>query len=140
MHAPPRMVTSAARRMGKVVSAGNGSTWSKRLNPPLASNADTPEPIRFYGRRKGKPLKAGRLALLDTLLPKLQIARPTAALDPRALFPFTPDAVWLEIGFGGGEHLAAQAGAHRNIGFIGSEVFLNGVAGALKGIDAGQLD
>ena len=94
------------------------------------------EPIRFYGRRKGKPLKAGRLAFLDTLLPKLKIARPTRALDPRTLFEHKPRQIWLEIGFGGGEHLAAQAAANPDVGLIGSEVFLNGVAGALKEIDA----
>jgi tRNA (guanine-N7-)-methyltransferase len=98
-----------------------------------------PEPIRFYGRRKGKPLKATRRALLDGLLPRLAIPRPAGALDPRTLFAVPPTEVWLEIGFGGGEHLAAQAAAHPTVGFIGSEVFLNGIAGALKEIDAHAL-
>jgi tRNA (guanine-N7-)-methyltransferase len=89
-------------------------------------------PIRFYGRRKGKPLKSGRQGLLETLLPALKIPVPETALDPRTLFSHQPRALWLEIGFGGGEHLAAQAAAHPDIGFIGSEVFLNGVAGLLK--------
>ena len=91
-------------------------------------------PERFYGRRKGKPLKAGRRSLLDTLLPDLAIATPSPGtkLNPRNLFPAGLRAFWLEIGFGGGEHLAAQAAAHRDVGVIGSEVFLNGVAGLLK--------
>ena len=93
--------------------------------------------MRFYGRRKGKPLKAGRQGLLETLLPTLKIAAPAPGetLDPCGLFAARPASVWLEIGFGGGEHLAAQAHAHPDIGFIGSEVFLNGVAGVLKHID-----
>jgi tRNA (guanine-N7-)-methyltransferase len=86
-------------------------------------------PYRLYGRRKGKPLRAGQQALLEDLLPRLHIALPAtgASLDPKRLFPAGCRAVWLEIGFGGGEHLAAQAEAHPAIGLIGSEVYLNGV-------------
>jgi tRNA (guanine-N7-)-methyltransferase len=106
------------------------------LSPPSASDAGD-ERLKFYGRRKGKPLKVGRQNLLETLLPKLALAAPAAGarLDPRTLFPNARE-VWLEIGFGGGEHLAAQAEAHPDVGFIGSEVFLNGVAGLLKHIAA----
>ncbi len=50
------------------------------------------------------------------------------ALDPKTLFPAPPPAVWLEIGFGGGEHLAEQAERQPGIGFIGCEVFENGIA------------
>jgi tRNA (guanine-N7-)-methyltransferase len=95
--------------------------------------------IRFYGRRKGKPLKAGRKALLADLLPKVAIPVTKSKIDPAHLFAFQPDAVWLEIGFGSGEHLAAQAAAHPGIGIIGSEVFLNGVAGLLQHVDAQNL-
>lgn len=100
------------------------------MNPPSASNPETQ--LRFYGRRKGKPLKASRLSLVEDLLPDLRIAVPEATFDPRTLFAFPVEAVRLEIGFGGGEHLAAQAAAHPNIGFIGAEVFLNGVASLLR--------
>ena len=63
------------------------------------------------------------------MLPQLAIALPEQGLlDPAALFPQPPAAVWLEIGFGGGEHLAAQAEAGPDIGFIGCEVYENGVA------------
>ncbi|MGE5146576.1 MAG: tRNA (guanosine(46)-N7)-methyltransferase TrmB [Candidatus Eiseniibacteriota bacterium] len=62
-------------------------------------------------------------------MPQLAITLPPAGpLDPHALFDQPPAAVWLEIGFGGGEHLAAQAAAHPEIGFVGSEVFENGIA------------
>lgn len=94
---------------------------------------------RFYGRRKGKPLKSGRERLLDTLLPKVRVEPPSAALDPRSLFTHAPPEVWLEIGFGSGEHLAAQAEAHPAVGFLGAEVFLNGVASLLRHVDERKL-
>ncbi len=90
---------------------------------------DGPPPPRVYGRRRGRPLRQGRRRLTESLLPQLAITLPQAgALDPKLLFPTPPPAVWLEIGFGAGEHLAAQAEQHRTIGFIGCEVFENGVA------------
>ena len=60
-------------------------------------------------------------------------------LDPRALFAGPVDAVWLEIGFGGGEHLAAQAAAAPAIGMIGAEVFENGVVKLLGEIERRKL-
>jgi tRNA (guanine-N7-)-methyltransferase len=72
-------------------------------------------------------------------LPKLEVA-PKPGLDCRALFPFVPSEIWLEIGFGGGEHLIAQAAARRDIGFIGAEPFVNGVAKTLAAIDREKLD
>ncbi len=102
-----------------------------------------PTDHRFYGRRKGKPLKAGRERLLDTLLPKLRIPPPegppaSAQIDPASLFSGQKD-VWLEIGFGSGEHLAGQAEAHPAVGIIGAEVFLNGVASLLRHVDERKL-
>jgi tRNA (guanine-N7-)-methyltransferase len=106
------------------------------LNPRLASEpgaGKSGDQVRFYGRRKGKPIKAGRQALLDELLPTLRIAVPAQGpLAPASLFAFTPHEVWLEIGFGSGEHLAGQAEARPDIGFIGSEVFLNGVGSLVR--------
>jgi tRNA (guanine-N7-)-methyltransferase len=88
--------------------------------------------FQFYGRRKGRPLRKGRQSLLDDLLPQLTVAwRAGETLDPRGLFDPAPREVWLEIGFGGGEHLAAQAAAHPDIGFIGCEVFEAGIASGL---------
>jgi tRNA (guanine-N7-)-methyltransferase len=103
------------------------------------------EPERaFFGRRKGKRLRGQQERRLADLLPGLRIVLPPddAPLDPRTLFPALsspPDAVWLEIGFGGGEHLAAQAGAHPGIGFIGAEPFVNGVVKLLAAIEARGL-
>jgi tRNA (guanine-N7-)-methyltransferase len=119
---------------------------STSSNPLSESNATPGEntgrqetDLRYYGRRKGKPLKAGRQGLLESLLPSVQIRPPEGPLDPASLFGFTPTAIRLEIGFGSGEHLAAQAAENPTIGFIGSEVFLNGVASMLRHIGAANL-
>lgn len=101
------------------------------MNPPSESSSQEP---RFYGRRKGKPLKASRLGLIEELLPELRIPVPEKTLDPRTLFALPVSSVRMEIGFGAGEHLARQALAHPDIGFIGAEVFLNGVASLLRHI------
>ncbi|MFN3658290.1 MAG: tRNA (guanosine(46)-N7)-methyltransferase TrmB [Pseudolabrys sp.] len=95
----------------------------------------------FFGRRKGHALKPRQAALFDTLLPRigLDLAKPAPA-DLRSLFARAVDAVRLEIGFGGAEHLIAQAQANPNVGYIGSDAFLNGVAKALAAIDAHKLD
>jgi tRNA (guanine-N7-)-methyltransferase len=93
--------------------------------PPVAP----PERKRLlYGRRRGRPLRAGQRGLVDDLLPRVSLALPASGtLDPAALFDPPPVDIWVEIGFGGGEHLAAQAAAHRDIGLLGCEVFENGI-------------
>jgi tRNA (guanine-N7-)-methyltransferase len=94
----------------------------------------------FFGRRKGHPLKRTRAALIDTLLPRLAIdlASPTPK-NLAALFAHQPAQVQLEIGFGGGENLIAQAQTHPEIGFIGCEPFVNGMGKALAAIEARGL-
>lgn len=83
---------------------------------------------RLYGRSKGHKLRAGQAALVDAMLPGVSV--PDGPLDARALFG-RDMPLELEIGFGGGEHLAAQAAARPDVGFIGCEPFLNGVVQAL---------
>ena len=103
---------------------------------------DAPEhkPPRTFGRRKGRPLRAGWQQLVDERLPALAVDLPaTGHLDPRNLFDPPVKAVWLEIGFGAGEHLAWQAERHPNIGFLGAEVFINGVASLLRHLEERQL-
>jgi tRNA (guanine-N7-)-methyltransferase len=93
----------------------------------------------FFGRRKGHPLKPRQAALFDTLLPRLALDLTQAPpADLRALFADV-DQVRLEIGFGGAEHLVAQAMANPRIGFIGSDAFINGVAKALAAIEEHKL-
>jgi tRNA (guanine-N7-)-methyltransferase len=94
----------------------------------------------FFGRRKGHKLRPRHAQLLDALLPHLavDISQPAPA-DLGALFPLPIANVALEIGFGGGESLIAQAQASPATGFLGVEPFINGMAKALAGIEAGGL-
>jgi tRNA (guanine-N7-)-methyltransferase len=86
--------------------------------------------IDWHGRRRGRRLPPYRQDLIADLLPRLRVAPPSAGgtLDLASLFPQPPSQLWLEVGFGSGEHLAEQARRHPEIGFIGCEVFVNGVA------------
>ena len=97
----------------------------------------------FYGRRHGRRLRPGLKALLDELLPRLRIALPDegAGLDPAALFADAPglEGFCLEIGFGSGEHLAWQAERHPEMGFLGAEYFINGIAILLRRVRDGEL-
>ncbi len=96
-----------------------------------------PSSERVYGRRKGRPLRPGQRDLCERLLPRLAVAMPPPgeSLQPATLFERPLREIWLEIGFGGGEHLAAQAAAHPDVGILGAEVFINGVARLLRAID-----
>jgi tRNA (guanine-N7-)-methyltransferase len=88
---------------------------------------------KLYGRRKGPALSVRQEHLLETLLPKLTLDICSGA-DPRSYFENVDD-VWLEIGFGAGEHLHWQAQHHPRIGLIGAEPFVNGVAKLLSKIE-----
>lgn len=102
--------------------------------------ADPKEPRAFFGRRKGHPLRDGQAALFETLLPQLALdLKHPAPADLRTLFARPVNDVRMEIGFGGGEHLIAQAAQHPDTGFIGVEPFVNGMAKALAAIDAAGL-
>lgn len=95
---------------------------------------------RLYGRAAGKPLSKRQQGLVDDLLPKLAIPETGKGdLIPATLFGAPTRGVWLEIGFGGGEHLAGQAARHPEIGFIGAEPFVDGVAKLLTAIDEQAL-
>ena len=97
----------------------------------------------LYGRRRGHRLRKGRQALVDVLLPRLAIALPGPAegdWDPGALFAAPTRDLWLEIGFGAGEHLAWQARTHADIGFIGCEPYLNGIAALVHLVNALEID
>jgi tRNA (guanine-N7-)-methyltransferase len=100
-----------------------------------------PERRLVYGRRRGRPLRRGQRVLRETLLPRLTLSLPAfGPLDPSAVFARPAREVWLEIGFGGGEHIAALAEQHPDIGFIGCEVFENGIAKLLGEIGRRGLD
>jgi len=92
----------------------------------------------FFGRRSGKRLHRGQDALYREVLPRLEIAPGDAQVDPQVLFP-AATRLELEIGYGGGEHLARLATDSPHTGFIGCEVFSGGIAKLLQQIEAHDL-
>lgn len=117
---------------------------------------------KTFGRRKGRPLRAHHAGLVKDLLPQIEITLPGSdtanewdperrpeslvepnSLDPRNTFGRTPDQtppedIWLEVGFGGGEHLARQAIANPDVGIIGCEFFTAGVGKMLAHLETSQ--
>lgn len=98
----------------------------------------------LYGRRRGRRLRSAQRERVEHLLPQVEIdpASVVASFDPAGLFGEAPRAIWLEIGFGGGEHLAWQARHNPGIGMIGCEPFMNGVVkllGEIEGHDLGNV-
>jgi tRNA (guanine-N7-)-methyltransferase len=109
------------------------------MRPSDRTTADQQAPRAFFGRRKGHKLKPRQAALFDELLPQLALDLSVKApADLRTLFGGVED-LRLEIGFGGGEHLAAEADRAPGTGFIGSEPFVNGMAKMLSLIAAQNL-
>jgi tRNA (guanine-N7-)-methyltransferase len=87
-------------------------------------------------------MRAGRQALFDDLLPKIKVDVETALpgqLKPNNLFDTNVDEVWLEVGFGGGEHLIARAVANPNVGLIGCEPFVDGIGKVLADVDRREI-
>ena len=99
-----------------------------------------PIDLRSFGRRHGRKLSPRQDALLASLLPRFALDLAVPAPDPlERLFPDAPRETWLEIGFGGGEHLVWQANRNRDVGLIGCEPYEDGVVKVLSAIDSGQL-
>jgi tRNA (guanine-N7-)-methyltransferase len=90
-----------------------------------------PPPERLYGRARGHKLRPRQQLLLQVTLPRLLLS-PAQAGNPLAAFPQPPRALWLEVGFGGGEHALAQIAAHPSIGLIACEPFENGICSLLS--------
>ena len=86
---------------------------------------------RLYGRSRSHPLRPRQQLLLDVTLPRLRFAEAQAA-DPLGAFVSPLRSLWLEIGFGGGEHAQALADAHPETGLIACEVFENGLCSLLS--------
>jgi tRNA (guanine-N7-)-methyltransferase len=109
--------------------------------PDASSDDGAPHPHgSFFGRRKGHKLRAHQADLIEHLLPRLalDITGPSPP-DLAGLFDPKADAVRLEIGFGGGEHLIAEARAFPNLGFIGCEPYVNGMAKILTQIETNDI-
>ncbi len=99
---------------------------------------DAHPPLRSYGRIKSRAIKPRQAVLMETLLPTISLHPEAGAIDPAVLMPGATE-VWLEVGFGGGEHMAAQALRRPDVLVLGAEPFLNGVASALRHIDEMKL-
>lgn len=98
--------------------------------------------FQFYGRRYGHRLRDGRKRLVEELLPRLRLTKSGGdeAIDLAASFGNGARDYWLEIGFGAGEHLAQQAQANPDVGIIGCEPFINGVAALLAKIEQASIN
>jgi tRNA (guanine-N7-)-methyltransferase len=123
-----------------VGKAGSGRSAEGRL---LSETTPPGRPLhdRLHGRRRGHKLRTGQQRLLDTVLPEQRATiAGIAASGPQAIFPRPLDQIWLEVGFGGGEHVAWQAAAQPQIGIIGCEVFQTGIATLLARLDREPRD
>ncbi len=109
-------------------------------HPDQPADAEETRANAFYGRRKGKPLRLGQATAIEELLPRLAVDVAKAPIEPRGLFDIPVDDVWVESGFGGGEHLIETAKANPTIGLIGAEPFVNGMAKALMAIHEAGLE
>ncbi|MGB0681077.1 MAG: tRNA (guanosine(46)-N7)-methyltransferase TrmB [Magnetovibrionaceae bacterium] len=99
-----------------------------------------PDHHRSFGRRRGRKLRPNRQALIDGHLPVLRLDPADPKLsDPLTLFPEGLTALRMEVGFGAGEHIAAQAEANPATAFIGCEPFVDGVAALLAKIDENAI-
>ena len=92
---------------------------------------------QFYGRRKGHTLRPRQQERLAVRLPELRLdlqGSPPTSLS--ALFPVPVNEFWLEVGFGGGEHLIHQAVSNPGVGLLGAEPFINGLSRMVQQLDA----
>src|SRR5258708_3975446 len=111
------------------------------LPDPLAARGESDSPdLRSYGRRRGRKPSARQAALLEQGLPRvaLRLSDPPPARLGELFAPPLAE-VWLEIGFGGAEHLLWQARAHPQVGLIGCEPFEDGVVKALSAIEREKI-
>lgn len=127
--------------------ARNDWSWKHTAmvdDDPIELDAhDAAAELRSFGRRRGRKASDRQRTLMETLLPLVRIDPAGIAAGPQQalghLFGQQPRDVWLEIGFGGGEHLVWQARANPQVGFIGAEPFEDGVVKVLDQIDTDKL-
>ena len=85
----------------------------------------------FYGRKKGRKLSPQATSILQDLLPKVQILPSEDPINPKLLFK-NNNPLYLEIGFGMGDHLISLIQTENKVNFIGCEPFVNGVSAVLQ--------
>ncbi len=112
---------------------------SVMTNPPKHPSAEDCE-LRSFGRKRGRGLSARQRRLMDELLPRVALDLTCDRIEPATHFNRDVRDIWLEIGFGGAEHLIWQAERHPETGFIGCEPFEDGVVKALTAIEEEPLD
>ena len=95
--------------------------------------AAKPAAERLYGRTRGNTLRQRQQLLLQATLPRLRL-HPEDAGHPAAAFPVSPAELWLEVGFGGGEHARAQVQDNPQAGLIAAEVYANGICSLLSAL------
>ena len=112
------------------------------MNDPRTKmrEADARGASAFFGRRKGKQLRSRQAGLMQDFLPRQAVDVTIAGQNPAQLFNPPASQVQIEIGFGGAEHLIAQAASNPDIGFIGCEAFVNGIAKALARIEEREIE
>src|SRR6185295_18399494 len=138
MPVPRLTAISAANRTPMAASRGRGPI--SRMRSSARSSVNDPQRRRrlLYGRRKGPKLSAHQLALRQTLLPRLTLQL-EKNLEPRKYFDQPVDDVWLEVGYGGGEHLLCQAANHPHVGLIGADPYKSGTAKLLSKLAANPV-
>jgi tRNA (guanine-N7-)-methyltransferase len=116
------------------------SSAARDPDTPPGDGVAVRAPGSFFGRRKGHKLRIHQADLIENLLPhlSLDIGGPSPA-DLATLFDPKVESVRLEIGFGGGEHLVAEALGFPQVGFIGCEPYVNGMAKILSAIEAHNI-
>jgi tRNA (guanine-N7-)-methyltransferase len=120
-------------------SPGRRPTWRTRSKPRLPESLPHPDRNRrkLYGRRKGPKLSARQAGLRSTLLAELAY---DISKEPFSQFPVTVSELWLEVGFGAGEHLVWQARKHPHVGLIGAEPYEMGMAKILTKLEESGLN
>ncbi len=118
----------------------DGPSPMRRLKRrPKGNPPEDHEKAAFFGRRAGKTLRPFHLSLMDSLLPQVEVGFVNGLIVPDQLFSQPKKSLVLEIGFGGGEHLAAEAVRNPETGYIGCEPFRNGIAKLLATIGEADL-
>lgn len=107
-----------------------------------SSTKTVPQRRNLHGRHLGRSLRSGLKSLLAEMLPRYHLDLPKSCqtLETRTLFSQQPSALWLEIGFGAGEHLAWQAKQNPGVGILGAEFYVNGVASLLRRVKEDEID
>lgn len=119
--------------MGEDRSGAGAAERIRTLNADAISSKTKPAAERLYGRTRGSKLRPRQEILLELTLPRLLIG-PDQFATPLSVFSTQPSALWVEIGFGGGEHARTQAAENPHAGLIACEVYANGICSLLSAL------